>query len=949
MKKFCLFIIGVLLFIVLNFEGITAQTVSKETLPNLRGEDAIKQLQETGQYESLKKAVKTAREKDGQTESPTNELIIGLSQNLTAADGATGDNLGKSVAVSGNTAVVGANLDDVGANNNQGSAYVFVRSGEFWSLQQKLTASDGAANDSFGWSVAISGDTIVVGAYEATVGGITFKGSAYVFVRSGTTWSQQQKLTASDGEGGDNFGSCVSISGDTILVGAYFDRVGVNNTQGSAYVFVRSGTVWTEQQKLTAADGAEGDNFGWNVAINGNTAVIGAPFSDAGENSDQGAGYVFVRSGTVWTLQQKLTASDGAQFDYFGFSVAISGETVVVGAYLADVGSVVDNGAAYVFVRSGTVWSQQKKLSEPDHSYGSSVAISGDEIIVGAVGDFFVSNSTQGRAYVYARTGPIWILDKKLFDPNDVEGDNFGTAVGISESNLIVGAFGVDSGKGAAYAYSLSGGKWRQESQEVATDGAANDLFGRSVAISGNTAVISSHFDQNGANLRTGSAYVFVRNGADWVQQQKLTASDGADGDNFSWSVDIDGETIVIGAPRDGIGSNANQGSAYVFVRSGTTWSQQQKLTASDGAANDEFGFNVGVSGDTIVVGAWQDSSPLFGQGSAYVFVRSGATWSQQQKLTASDGLGGDNFGNSVGISGDTIIVGAFEDKIGTNFSQGSAYVFVRNGSVWTQQDKLTANEGGAGDRFGFSVAIDGDKVVIGAANDTIGSNASQGSAYVFVRSGGFWTQAQKLIASDGSQFDMFGTGVGISGDTIVVGAFQDSIVGNNIEGSAYVFTFTGVIFYQDQKLFALNSTIAEEFGYSVAVSGNKIVVGAAYSSPTPLSENGKSDLVPSASAQGRAYFFTNASLIPTAAKVSIGGRVLTNTGAGLVNATVSLTKSNGEIVTTRTSSFGNFRFDDIDAGQTVIFTVNSKRFSFASQVVNLSYNTTDLELRALN
>jgi len=211
-----------------------------------------------------------------------------------------------------------------------------------------------------------------------------------------------------------------------------------------------------------------------------------------------------------------------------------------------------------------------------------------------------------------------------------------------------------------------------------------------------------------------------------------LTAGDGGTSDFFGDSVAIAGDTVVIGATEDTTATNIQQGSAYVFTRTGTTWTQQQKLTAGDGSAFDYFGFSVAVAGDTAVIGTLQDVGAVFQQGSAYVFVRSGTTWTQQQKLTANDGAAGDSFGNSVAISGDTVMIGAAGDTNGANARQGSAYVFSRSGTTWTQQQKLLAADGGAEDSFGASVAVTVDSAFIGSLGDTIGSNSFQGSAYVF-------------------------------------------------------------------------------------------------------------------------------------------------------------------------------------------------------------------------
>jgi hypothetical protein len=425
--------------------------------------------------------------------------------------------------------------------------------------------------------VIVDGYNGASGPYDLTISEVTSTGCQ--LVSPGSRWTRLQKLTAAGGAADDGFGSSVALAGDTALVGASADDVGANVNQGSATVFVRSGTIWTPQAYLTAADGAEYDVFGTSVALSadGNTALVGARQDDVGANDDQGSATVFVRNGTGWTQQAKLTAADGAGWDRFGTSVALSadGNTALVGASTDDVGANGDQGSAYVFVRSGTAWTQQAHLT--------------------------------------------------------------------------------------------------------ASDGAGWDMFGNSVALSGNTALVGALQNKVGANDGQGSAYVFVRSGTTWTPQAKLTASDGAVGEQFGSSVALAGDTALVGAWYDQVGANNQQGSAYVFTRSGTTWTQRAKLTAADGAAADFFGFSVALSGDadTALVGEFTDDVGANGdQGSAYVFVRSGTAWTQQAHLVASDGAAGDYFGISAALSGDTALVGAVGDDIGANADQGSAYFY---------------------------------------------------------------------------------------------------------------------------------------------------------------------------------------------------------------------------------------------------------------------------------
>lgn len=380
----------------------------------------------------------------------------------------------------------------------------------------------------------------------------------------------------------------------------------------------------------------------------------------------------------------------------------------------------------------------------------------------------------------------------KIAAADGTAGDQFGGSVAISGTTVIVGAnanAASSSRNGAAYVYVLSGGSWTLEQKLSPADGEADDAFGTHVAISGDTAVVGAFGDTIGTNVNQGSVYVYVRTGTTWALQQKITAADGAANDIFGRAVAIAGNTIVVGAASADLTTNIDQGAAYVFLRTGTTWAQQAKLTAADGSALDYFGDSVGISGDSVIVGATEDGAGAnLQQGAAYVYTRTGTTWSQQAKLTAADGTAADYFGFSVSIDNNTAAVGTLQD-VGANFQQGSAYVFTRSGTTWTQQQKLTAADGTAGDSFGNSVFVLGDSLMIGAPGDANGASLRQGSAYLFNRSGSTWTQSQKLVASDGTAEDSFGAGVAFTTNNAVVGSIGDTIGQNSLQGSAYIFS----------------------------------------------------------------------------------------------------------------------------------------------------------------
>ncbi len=366
--------------------------------------------------------------------------------------------------------------------------------------------------------------------------------------------------------------------------------------------------------ELLADDGADFDQFGWAVAVWGDTAVFGAP-GDDDLGSSSGAAYVFVRNGTSWSQQAKLLADDGVEFDQFGYSVTGSGNTVMIGA-----GVLNGSGAAYVFVRNGTTWTQQAKLLADDGTAGSqfgfSMALSGDTAVFGASGDNDLA-SASGAAYVFVRDSTGWSQQAKLLADDGVEFDQLGSSVAISGETAVIGSVNHNV-LGSAYVFVRNGSSWTQQAELLADDGALEDSFGTAVALFGDTAVITAQADDDLGSF-SGSAYVFVRDGTSWTQQAKLLADDGAMEDTFGSAVALTGDTAVIAARRDDdLGSSS--GAAYVFVRNGTSWIQQAKLLADDGSFGDEFGSSVAVSGSTLVVGSQYHDHLGADRGSAYVF-----------------------------------------------------------------------------------------------------------------------------------------------------------------------------------------------------------------------------------------------------------------------------------------------------------------------------------------
>jgi hypothetical protein len=379
-----------------------------------------------------------------------------------------------------------------------------------------------------------------------------------------------------------------------------------------------------QQAQLAGADAAAGDVFGYAVALDGDVAVVGAPFKTVGTTIYQGAAYIFTRSGAVWSQQAELTLPDGAVEDYFGKSVAIDGSTAVIGSPDRTVNGHVSQGAAYVYTRSGTFWSLQAVLTAGDgvawDRFAATLALENDLAVVGAPGRDEDDHYGQGVAYVFTRSDDAWSLRTKL----------------------------------------------------TATGGAASDAFGTSLAVDGTSLLVGAPGRRVDAKDGQGAAFAFTGSGASWVQRAELTAADGEAADFFGEDVALDGDTALIGAYRRAVGDHYVQGAAYVFIRTGSIWSQQAELTAADGAMMDYFGRSVSVQGNTALVGA----QGHLGQGAAYVFTRKGTLWSQRSMLLGADPPGSDAFGFCLDLDGDSALIGSQTRTVGTNTLQGTAYVF---------------------------------------------------------------------------------------------------------------------------------------------------------------------------------------------------------------------------------------------------------------------------------
>ena len=384
-------------------------------------------------------------------------------------------------------------------------------------------------------------------------------------------WNEFQKILNSDGEASDHFGKSISISGEYAAIGANDSGSYNIGDNGAVYIFERVENSWIEKTKITASDGAIGDIFGTSVSLENDYLVVGAQGDD--DNGDHsGSVYVFKRDGNAWVEQTKLLPNDGNTEDYFGCEVFIENNFIFIGA-IGDDDQGSKSGSVYIFQKDDENWMQHQKINCGHYAYdayfGASISVYGDYAIIGAYREYVNGISLAGKAYIFKNIDNLWTLQSTLSNDSPEQSDLFGVSVSIDEDYAIVGIWKDNdngSSSGAACIYHREGNNWLEQVKITASDGSSYDYFGYSVAISGDFALIGANGDDDNGSS-SGSAYVFYRNETNWIEQDKLTASDGSSNDYFSHSVAISGDCILIGADEND-DNGSNSGSVYYFQHS---------------------------------------------------------------------------------------------------------------------------------------------------------------------------------------------------------------------------------------------------------------------------------------------------------------------------------------------------------------------------------------------
>lgn len=676
---------------------------------------------------------------------------------------------------------------------------------------QRVPTGTGSSGDLFGYSVAMDGNVAMIGARNDTTAGGAASGAVYVFEQENGQWIQKAILAPDAGSAGSAFGSILALSGDTVVMGIpYEDRPGQTIDSGSVYVFARSGAGWTKQAKILDPTVLSSQNFGKVVELDGSTLVISS--SDPA-NSSRGAVYIYTRTGTIWTLQQVLRELE-INFDYYnlGKSLALSGDTLAVGE------SGGPNGMVRIFTRSGVTWTMRTKIESGlvigDSGYGSAIALSGNTLVVGAY-DEPNDIVRSGAAYFYTGSGASWTLQTKVIPTGALAGDYFGLSVALEGDLALIGRPGTKvsnfSFAGSISVYRRSGGTWSFASQALPVNPSNNLNFGASMALSGGRAMVGLARTTTEAGSTAGVVNLYPIPDGNLVLQGQLTAGVESANQRFGYAVAIEDDTVVIGAAQETTASGAAAGRAYVFARGPSGWAEQATLVAPapDGRANLNFGKSLALSGDTLIAGA---------SGNAYALVRTGGTWSHQEKLYPDSQVG--DFAGSVALEGDTAVIGAPS----SGNSYGSAYVYTRSGGLWDQRAVLEEDQRRALAYFGASVAIKGNTILVGTPQ----TGLHPGVAHVFTGSGSTWTRQATL---EGAGDLRFGSSVALSGNLALIGApgseaLPDPLPANGT-GAAHLFARSGSTWNRVERFTPENAAAVHRFGKSVAMEGSIALVGA--------------------------------------------------------------------------------------------------------------------------
>ena len=779
---------------------------------------------------------------------------------LTAPDPAPQRYFGRTLAVDGDTLVASEYIHGI-AGPASGLVHAFDRQADgAWTHSGAIAPADHAAQHYFGVALALQGDELFVGSHQPRV---------YVFRRSPTGWSEQSPITTDDLEPDALFGRELAVDGDELIIGGRSGGATNAERMGMAFLFDRDNGGWAQREVLTG----ESSIFAWRVDLDDGRVVVGSYGSPL---SNQGAAYVYEVQACAWAPLGTLPVAADASFHFFGKTVDVDGDLGVVGSSGPD----VVFGEVHVFRRLALGWQREGHIAQdlpptggsPGY-LGSSVAIDGETILAARQG----SGSDLGGAVVIERSPSGWQLEQKLISPTN---QRIGPIALRGNWAVVAGAPFPGSGAGNVDLFVRdASGNWtfRQTLPHPTTMNHPTDEFGGSITLGvGWLAVHYAH--RTGPHQERNAVALYRLTGSQWVAAGDLPFPEQPhySSSAFSWGLSMDGSRLAVGVPSVS-DFGLFSGATYLFRLSNDSWNQEVRLVSPYAAAIDRAGEAVALAGNRLVVAA-PGAEQMTGRIDVFEHVP-GAGWEHRGRLAGSANSVNPQWGSVVGLDGDALLVGSPSDTgLGPSsgavdvfdFSPGSAVleatlrpfatraydrfgsataadgstavvsapgdddpgpnagsvqVYVRSGGDWAPQARLTPPDTGVGLLFGFAVAINGDRIVVGSPLDHTVAPYT-GAAYVFERSNGLWSLAQTLITGVVQPNDRYGTAVAVHGDVIVVGNDYKPTAGS-YTGAAYLFRRGSGGWVETSALEAPTPAQGDRFGNSVAVDAGRLVVGA--------------------------------------------------------------------------------------------------------------------------
>ncbi|MEX1310587.1 MAG: FG-GAP repeat protein [Candidatus Sulfomarinibacteraceae bacterium] len=735
---------------------------------------------------------------------------------------------GATVAVADDVLAVGAPDAPLG-----GGVYLYYRDGESWSLHQKVRNAEGAYDSAFGRAVALTDRTLVVGAPYGHSSDTWQCGAVYIFELVDDRWQQIQRINAEDAEADARFGTSVAISGDLLVVGAYDASGATRPGTGAVYVFRMIDGRWTQAFKITRPNEDEERYFGTSVATDGDIIAAASPARSQTSGNRWGEVFVFGSQGSDWVLEQQIDlagvgwsrgalslhdqwmavagnldstidearaiiyerregewvhdqtiAPESPEGEFIEVEkIQITADRMIMATHLDD-GAADDPDAVLVYSRSGGNWISDAKLTVPDSSpnedLGRSIAMAGRTIVAGS--------RDMAVAHVFEEAAGSWNHSQVLV-PWNVESARMGSSLAVSGNTMVAGAPGYDHDGlevcGAVWVYRFDGEKWDMQEMILADEPGAWEQFGAAVGLWDDTLVVGAP-DRAAHSDGPGAAYVYRRIDDEWRFIQKLTGRGSSSYDRFGAAVAVDENWIFVSDPSDLEGGQT--GAVYVYELVGGFYEQRQIIMPDRPAQGDYFGETLLLHNGELLIGAlYRDGGHGASTGAVFVFSKAGGIWSEQQEIAAADPSVAIKFGSSLAADDSTLVVGAPGYDSPDKLFAGTVYVFKKVDDDWVEQDTLVPRDAAPLSGVGAAVAITGNRILVGVPSHDVGGVLGAGAVYVFTPAGDQWSE-QMLTVPDPEIDDGFGETASAVSGSFLISAPSETTVWGIRAGSVYVF-----------------------------------------------------------------------------------------------------------------------------------------------------------------